>query len=88
MAWHQLTKRTLRCSWLLHSNSAKHAKQVAQSWFRPFHVSVANNMAAGQLNVSGIFPPIPTPFNENEDIDYGELKSNLSKWNKIPFAGE
>ncbi len=40
------------------------------------------------LDLSGIYPPIPTPFQENEDVDYEKLKVNLDKWNKIPFAGK
>eukprot|EP00795_Rhopilema_esculentum_P011951 gene11951-2525_t len=39
------------------------------------------------LDLSGIYPPIPTSFNENEDIDFEKLKSNLARWNKMPFAG-
>lgn len=41
------------------------------------------------LDLSGIFPPIVTPFkcNGQEDIDYEKLKENFSKWNKIPFKG-
>ena len=39
------------------------------------------------LDLSGIFPPIPTPFNEDESIAYDKLKANLSKWEKIPFTG-
>ena len=50
------------------------------------------NLARGlssALDLSGIFPPIPTPFDrENEDINWNELETNLSKWNNIPFKGE
>ena len=44
--------------------------------------------AKAQLDISGIFPPITTPFNDKEDIDYEKLRSNLSRWNKMPFAGK
>lgn len=40
-----------------------------------------------KMDISGIFPPIPTPFNEKEDIDYEKLKENVEKWNEIPFKG-
>jgi len=43
--------------------------------------------AAKQLDISGIYPPIPTPFNEDESIAFDKLKLNMDKWNKIPFRG-
>lgn len=39
------------------------------------------------LDLSGIFPPIATPFKENEDIAWGKFEENLQKWEKIPFKG-
>ena len=39
------------------------------------------------MDISGIFPPIPTPFNNEEEIDYVKLKDNVQKWNEIPFKG-
>ena len=42
---------------------------------------------AGTLDVGGIYPPIATPFNKNEDIDYTRLKENMDIWSKIPFKG-
>ncbi|XP_046383640.1 4-hydroxy-2-oxoglutarate aldolase, mitochondrial-like isoform X2 [Ischnura elegans] len=43
--------------------------------------------AKGRLNLSGIFPPIPTPFRSDECIAYEKLASNIEKWKTIPFAG-
>ena len=40
-----------------------------------------------RLNLSGIYPPVPTPFNSDETIAYNRLEENLEKWTKIPFAG-
>ena len=37
---------------------------------------------------SGIYPPIPTPFNADESIAYDKLEFNISKWNAIPFRGK
>ena len=37
---------------------------------------------------SGIYPPIPTPFNANESIAYDKLEFNISKWNAIPLRGK
>eukprot|EP00064_Thunnus_orientalis_P021695 superscaffoldBa00006761_g21862 len=41
--------------------------------------------AAGRLDLSGIYPPIATPFTAKEDVDYQKLKENLQKYAKIPF---
>jgi len=39
------------------------------------------------LNISGIYPPIATPFDNEENVDYEKLDANLTLWNKIPFKG-
>jgi len=41
----------------------------------------------GQLDLSGVYPPIATPFDNNENIDYDKLRFNLQCWNDIPFKG-
>ncbi|XP_067671606.1 4-hydroxy-2-oxoglutarate aldolase, mitochondrial-like [Haliotis asinina] len=38
-------------------------------------------------DISGIFPPIPTPFNADETIAWDKLESNIKKWNEIPLRG-
>ncbi|KAH3789674.1 hypothetical protein DPMN_167860 [Dreissena polymorpha] len=40
-----------------------------------------------QLDISGIYPPIATPFNSDESIAYDKLQENIAKWNKIPLRG-
>lgn len=40
------------------------------------------------LDLSGVFPPIVTPFEDNEDVSYDKLKENFSKWNDNPFRGQ
>ncbi|MDK2919394.1 MAG: 4-hydroxy-2-oxoglutarate aldolase [Candidatus Petromonas sp.] len=35
----------------------------------------------------GIYTPIVTPFNKNEEIDYEKLKYNLEKWGKTDLDG-
>jgi len=35
---------------------------------------------------SGIFPPLPTPF-KNDEIDFTKLENNISKFNKTGLAG-
>ncbi|MGQ0602831.1 MAG: dihydrodipicolinate synthase family protein [Anaerolineales bacterium] len=39
------------------------------------------------LSLAGIFPPVPTPFKENGDVDYDHLQSNLEKLNAEPLRG-
>jgi 4-hydroxy-2-oxoglutarate aldolase len=39
------------------------------------------------LSLAGIFPPIPTPFTADEQVDYDHLQSNLNRWNQAPLAG-
>jgi len=46
-----------------------------------------SSSASSKLNISGIYPPIPTPFNEDESIAYDKLKFNMDKWNTVPFRG-
>lgn len=87
MAWHLFGNGTSKCFRMLHSLSIRSGRHLAQATSNSaFHVSATNKMAE-QLDVSGVFPPIPTPFNANEEIDYEMLRLNLNKWNKIPFAG-
>ncbi|XP_076436529.1 4-hydroxy-2-oxoglutarate aldolase, mitochondrial-like [Babylonia areolata] len=49
-----------------------------------FHSGVR---AASTLDISGIYPPVTTPFRADETIAYDKLQSNIDKWNKIPFRG-
>lgn len=39
------------------------------------------------INLSGIFPPVTTPFNEKGDVDYGALSSNIARYNEDGLAG-
>jgi 4-hydroxy-2-oxoglutarate aldolase len=39
------------------------------------------------LSLHGILPPIPTPFKDDESIDFEHLKSNFEHWNEWPLAG-
>ena len=43
---------------------------------------------SSRLNLTGIWPPIPTPFDQNEtSIDYGVLESNMARWSECGFRG-
>lgn len=46
-------------------------------------------MSSGKsIDLSGVYPPIPTPFEDNEDIAWDQLTHNLAKWEKVPFKGK
>ena len=36
---------------------------------------------------NGIFPPIPTPFDEGGQVDLGALCANIARWNETGLAG-
>jgi len=42
---------------------------------------------ASSVNLSGIFPPIVTPFNPDESIAWDKLRGNLAKWRQEPLSG-
>ena len=42
---------------------------------------------AARIDLSGIYPPIVTPFNQDESIAWDKLESNISKWNQHPLTG-
>lgn len=39
------------------------------------------------MNLTGIFPPIITPFKENGDVDEGGFIRNIGRWNDQPLSG-
>jgi 4-hydroxy-2-oxoglutarate aldolase len=39
------------------------------------------------VSLSGVFTPIPTPFDENGQVAHGELEFNLGKWNQTGLSG-
>ncbi len=39
------------------------------------------------LSLAGVFPPVPTPFKDNGDVDYAHLQSNLELLNREPLRG-
>lgn len=41
-----------------------------------------------RLDLSGIYPPIATPFTAAEDVDHGKLRENVHKYAEIPFRGQ
>lgn len=41
-----------------------------------------------RLDLSGIYPPIATPFTAGEDVDHDKLRENVHKYAEIPFRGQ
>lgn len=39
------------------------------------------------MNLTGIYPPIPTPFNDDESVAYDKFAANLEQWLSWPLAG-
>src|SRR5215469_1675962 len=39
------------------------------------------------MKLSGIFPPITTPFDHNGNIYVAKLRHNIEKWNRTTLAG-
>ncbi len=39
------------------------------------------------LSLAGLFPPIPTPYDTDEVIDFARLSENLQRWNGEPLQG-
>ena len=44
-------------------------------------------MAQSPLDLSGIFPPIPTPFDSAGALAFDRLRENLARWEGEPLAG-
>ena len=44
-------------------------------------------MSSQSLDLKGMFPPITTPFNQDESIAWDKLKDNMDKWNKTGLRG-
>lgn len=54
----------------------------------PFRGMKYYSTSSHLLDISGVYPPIPTPFDAKGDVNYVQLERNFTHWNKIPFAGE
>ncbi|MBF8257578.1 MAG: hypothetical protein HW375_2485, partial [Anaerolineales bacterium] len=45
------------------------------------------SMSGHRIDLTVIFPPIPTPFGPGGEILYERLADNLSRWGQEPMAG-
>lgn len=39
------------------------------------------------FKIKGVLPPMITPFNENDEVDYDKHVKNMEKWNQFDLAG-
>lgn len=46
-----------------------------------------SSSSASALDLAGIFPPIPTPFNADESLAFDKLEQNFKVWQQMPFRG-
>ena len=62
-------------------------KPAAQFNYKLAHV---RTMSSGKstINISGVYPPIATPFDGNENISWEKLEQNINKWNKFDLRGK
>lgn len=53
-----------------------------------FDLAVRAMSTKPTLDVAGVYPPVATPFDSNENIDYAKLEQNFQRWDKMPFRGK
>ena len=44
-------------------------------------------MSESRISLSGVYPPIPTPFDPAGDVDHQALVENLERWNRYALSG-
>jgi 4-hydroxy-2-oxoglutarate aldolase len=45
------------------------------------------SVTSQRLDLSGVYPPIATPFNTDESIAWDKLAHNMAKWTQEPIRG-
>jgi len=40
-----------------------------------------------ELSLSGVYAPIPTPFDDGGVVAHDKLAENIARWNQTPLAG-
>jgi len=45
------------------------------------------SMGGRKLDLTGVFPPIATPFDKDENIAWDKLEHNMNKWNSVDLRG-
>ncbi len=49
--------------------------------------NVSERMSEAPVSLTGVFPPIPTPFGTEGNVAYQALVENIELWNQCDFAG-
>ena len=69
---------------------------IQQTKVRLFRLTISNcvffkalhySTSSAKIDLSGVFPPIVTPFNADQSIAWNKLESNIGKLNSEPLAG-
>lgn len=47
-----------------------------------------SSVASSNISLKGIFIPLTTPFNENQEICFDSLGSNLKKYEELSISGQ
>lgn len=47
----------------------------------------SSTVSERKIQLGGIYPPLTTPFLEDESIAYDQLAANLARYSRIKFAG-
>ena len=65
----------------------KNRSQVLSPIMTSTSMKFSTSSSLRTLDLSGVYPPITTPFNQDESIAWDKLETNLSKMNDIPLRG-
>ncbi|XP_029197438.2 4-hydroxy-2-oxoglutarate aldolase, mitochondrial-like [Acropora millepora] len=69
------------------NNSLSYKNNRSRRSFHNTSSLFVSGKESSSIDLSGIFPPIVTPFEDDEEVSYAKLEENFSKWNDIPFKG-
>ena len=84
-----LIARNLHCSYKeIVKNNTSSLNAISNLKFHKMSAFSTSSEKSSSVNLSGIFPPIVTPFQDNEDISYDKLTENFNKWKDVPFRGD
>lgn len=62
-------------------------RTCAHNIYKSMQVCRGVRQASSSINLSGIYPPICTPFNTDESVAWDKLEENINRWNKEDLKG-